>query len=125
MSGGAMNVSIRIEKVDLVAALRTYIERRLRFSLGRFSERLGRVRVRIADLNAGPGRADKSCSISAELIAPGLFVEQGAVNANLFISIDQATDRIGRSLDREMERGCGADVARNSKSRRFITSWRV
>ena len=50
-----MNVSIRIEKVDLVAALRTYIERRLRLSLGRFSGTLGRVRDRIADLNAGPG----------------------------------------------------------------------
>ena len=34
-----MNVNIRIEKVDLVAAPRTYIERRLRLSLGRFSGR--------------------------------------------------------------------------------------
>lgn len=42
-----MKVDVRIESEDLKGALRTYIQRRLHFTLGRFGEKLGRVRVRV------------------------------------------------------------------------------
>ena len=42
-----MNVDVRIRTADLNDALRTYIERRLRFSLGRFARTLGRVRIQV------------------------------------------------------------------------------
>jgi len=48
-----MDADIRILSTDLTEALQSYIERRLHFSLGRFGRRVGRVRVRITDVN-GP-----------------------------------------------------------------------
>ena len=46
-----MDAEIRILSTNLTEALQSYIERRLRFSLGRFGGRVGRVRVRISDVN--------------------------------------------------------------------------
>ncbi|HYY72182.1 MAG TPA: hypothetical protein VE778_01190 [Candidatus Bathyarchaeia archaeon] len=66
-----MNVDIRILSTDLTEALQSYIERRLHFSLGRFGRRVGRIRVRITDVNGLRGGADKACHVSAELPPSG------------------------------------------------------
>jgi putative sigma-54 modulation protein len=99
-----MDVDVRIHCADLAAALCNYVDRRLRFSLGRFGGRLGQVKVRITDLNGPRGGADKSCRISAELLPSGKLIWQEAVDPNLFVAIDHATERIGRTFARELER---------------------
>lgn len=99
-----MEVQIHIHNTDLVDALRNYIERRLHFSLGRFAGRLGRVKVKIADVNGPRGGIDKSCRISAELLPNRRLVLQEAVDANLFAAVDHATERIGRTFGRQVER---------------------
>jgi ribosome-associated translation inhibitor RaiA len=99
-----MNVEVRIQGADLVGALRSYTVRRLQFSLGRFVGRLGRVRVRISDINGPHGGIDKSCRISAELLPSGRVVRHETVDASLFTAIERATERIGRSLRRQLER---------------------
>jgi ribosome-associated translation inhibitor RaiA len=99
-----MNVEVRIQGADDVDALRSYILRRLELSLGRFAERLGRVRVRICDINGPHGGIDKSCRISAELLPSGRVVRHETVDASLFTAIERATERIGRSFRRQLER---------------------
>ena len=63
-----MNVDVRIRTADLSDALRTYIERRLHFALGRFAGALGRVRVQVDDVAGAQGTTDTSCRIRAELL---------------------------------------------------------
>jgi ribosome-associated translation inhibitor RaiA len=99
-----MNGDVRIRSADVENSLRTYIKRRLHFSLGRFAVKLGHIRVQVEDVAGARGTADKSCSIRAELLPTRRVLRQEAVDTNLYIAIDLATERIGRSFGRELER---------------------
>jgi ribosome-associated translation inhibitor RaiA len=99
-----MEVQFHIHNTDLVDALRNYVERKLHFSLGRFISRLGRVTVKIADINGPRGGVDKACRISAEMLPGRKLIWQEAVDANLFVAVDHATERIGRSFGRAVAR---------------------
>jgi len=85
-----MDADIRILNTDLTEALQSHIERRLHFSMGRFGRRMGRVRVRIPDVNGCRGVADKSCQIFAELLRTGKALLQQAVDANLCADLGRA-----------------------------------
>lgn len=102
-----MDADIRILSTDLTKALQSYIERRLHFSLGRFGRRVGRVRVRITDVNAVRGGTDKACHVSAELLPSGGTLIQQAVDANLYVAIGRATEGIGHSFARALGRNRG------------------
>ena len=99
-----MDTDIRILSSDLTEALQSYIERRLYFALGRFGRRVGRVRVRISDINGPRGGADKSCRISAELLPSSRTLLQQEADANLYVAIGRATIGIGRSFARALGR---------------------
>ncbi len=98
-----MEIEIRLLEADLGNAVKHYAVRRLRFALGRFSSRVGRVVIRISDINGSRGGVDQCCHITADLIRVGkIVVEQ--TDADLFAAIDRACDRLAQSLRREMER---------------------
>ena len=97
-----MDLEVRIHNTDLTAALRAYIDRRLRFSISRYGQ-LGRVTVRVSDLNGPRGGPDKCCRIVAELMPSGMVVLQ-VIDADLFGAIDRAVDRVGRALARQLAR---------------------
>lgn len=99
-----MNADIRILSTDLAEALQSYVERRLHFSLGRFGGRVGRVTVRISDVNGLRGGVDKACYVSAELLPSRAAVMQRAVDANLYAAIGRAAEGIGRSFARALGR---------------------
>ncbi|MBZ5553487.1 MAG: ribosome-associated translation inhibitor RaiA [Acidobacteriia bacterium] len=98
-----MNVKIRAENIDLADALKSYIDRRLHFSLSRFGDRVGLITVRVSDLNGPRGGIDKACRISAELVPFG-SVRVEDVDADLYTAIDRAVERLGRSFSRKLER---------------------
>lgn len=98
-----MELDVRVRDVDLTEAIKDYIERRLRFSLGRFGNQLGKVSVRVSDLNGPRGGVDKSCRISVELLPAGTVLTED-VSEDLFAAIDRAAERIGRSCSRKLER---------------------
>lgn len=98
-----MKIDIRTHRVELTEALRAYVERRLRFALGRFGERIAAVTVTIQDLNGPRGGVDKQCRITATLASAGhLRVE--VLDAEITPAVDQAAGRIGRTVAREFER---------------------
>lgn len=99
-----MNTDIRIFDTDLAQALRAYVERRLHFSLSRFGKRVGRVSVRITDLNDLRGGVDKACRVSAEFLPSGKILVQRAVDANLYAAISRATQGIGRAFAKALAR---------------------
>lgn len=99
-----MNINVRLQITDLDEALRTYIKRRLHFSLGRFAGRLGSIQVNVRDVAGARDTLDKACRIRAELLPSRHVLRQEAIDANLYLAIDLATERIGRSFERELER---------------------
>ncbi|MBM4320826.1 MAG: HPF/RaiA family ribosome-associated protein [Deltaproteobacteria bacterium] len=60
-----MRLEIRGLKMEVTEALRTHIERRVHFALGRYAASIDRVDVRITDLNASRGGIDKQCRMRA------------------------------------------------------------
>lgn len=98
-----MKVDIRARNLNLDGTARAYTVRRLAFALGRFGARIRGVTVRFEDTNGARGGTDKLCRVDIGLRPSGrLLVED--VDAELFLAIDRAADRAGRSVARLLER---------------------
>ncbi len=85
--------------------LREYIERRLRFALGRFSTAVGNVTARVTDANGPRGGSDKHCLIVVKLRAAGskpITVED--TDTDLRAAVTRASNRAGRCVARAIER---------------------
>lgn len=108
-----MEVEVRIQGTDSADAIRRYATRRIRFALGRFAPRVGRIVMRIADVNGVRGGVDQCCQISAELLPKGKVVLD-QVDADLFCAIDRASERIGQAFRREVQRARDARTRRDS-----------
>ncbi len=98
-----MHLEIRAGNVELADAMRLHLERRLRFALGRFDDRIRKVTVRLKDLNGPKGGTDQQCRISLDLIPKGKLIldEQ---SADVVVAMDRAADRVGRAVARRMHR---------------------
>lgn len=59
-----MELSIRTRSVEVTAALRKLIARRLQFALDAFGDRVSTASVYLADVNGPRGGVDKSCQIT-------------------------------------------------------------
>ena len=109
-------IKVLIQKRDfpITAILRKHLERRLGFVLGRFAERIGRVTVRFSTAH-GPLNGDrKRCEIAVGLRPHTVRAED--VDADLFAAVDNASDRLSRSVARAVEREDGAAPAQPSPS---------
>ena len=119
-----MNVDVRIKSEDLKSALRTYIQRRLHFTLGRFAGKLGRVRVRVEDVPGAGDLLEASCRIHAEILPARRVLRQEAVDRNLYVAVDLATERIGRSFERAIRNAGGfrteGDIASYSRKKALL-----
>src|SRR5581483_6014928 len=88
----------RMQTTDTAEVLKGYIERRLRFALGRFGDRVGHVTVRVSR-NAN----EHECRISTELMPFGRVAGKDT-DADLFSAVDRAAGRVGRLFGRELQR---------------------
>jgi ribosome-associated translation inhibitor RaiA len=97
-----VELEIRMVDVDHVEALRTYLQRRIRFALGRVSRSIRRVTVRVAD--GTPGGLGVEVRITLDLLPAGriVLIEQAP---ELHAAIDSAVDRLARAIARRMDRG--------------------
>ena len=93
-----MQIGFRIQNADATEALRGYVERRLRFAMGRFGNRVGQVKVHLSR-NGG----ENECRISAELQPFGRVAVRES-HPDLFAAMDRAAGRIGRLFGRELQR---------------------
>ena len=99
-----MHIDIQARQFRLTRALREHVLRRLRFALDASRPEVLRVRVRLFDENGPRGGEDKRCRIQLTLArAPALLVEDS--EADLYVAIDRAADRAGRTLARQLARG--------------------
>ena len=98
-----MRLIITGKKVELGEALREHIERRVYFALSRFSPRISRISVTVEDVNGPRGGIDKRCCIVVKLDrVEELQVE--ITDADVYDAVAAAADRVGRSVQRKLDR---------------------
>jgi putative sigma-54 modulation protein len=98
-----MQIDIQACNFLLTDALRSHAEQRLRFALTCCSDRIQRVVMQLSDINGPRGGADKCCHLHVVLAGlPDVVVDD--IEADLYIAIDRATDRAGRTVVRQIGR---------------------
>jgi putative sigma-54 modulation protein len=98
-----MQIDIQARQFSRTRALSYYTERRLRFALTRFEQRIQRISIWLTDVNGPKGGRDKHCRL--HVVLPGktdVIVEDTQVN--LYAAINRAIDRAGRTLVRKFDR---------------------
>ncbi len=80
-----------------------YIERRLRFALGRFGSRIEKVIVFLHDHNGPKGGIDKVCRVLVKTRGCGAVVA-AVVDSEWLVAVDRATARIGHTVARQIDR---------------------
>ena len=98
-----MQIDIRAHGFSLTGALRDYTERRLRFALTRVAGRVRLITVRFFDINGPRGGIDKRCRIRVILNGLAAVVIEDT-EADLYLGVDRAVDRIGRTVMRRLAR---------------------
>ena len=98
-----MQIDIQARVFSLTDALRSHAERRLRSALTCCDDHIQRVVMRLSDINGPRGGADKRCHLQVVLDGlPDVVIED--IEADLYIAIDRATDRAGRTVARKLDR---------------------
>lgn len=98
-----MRIDMQTRDFPLTEILRAYIERRISFALSsRFAQIRG-IRVRLWDINGPRGGVDKRCQIHITLPRLSDVVIEDT-EADLYVAIDRAIDRAGRTVHRRLAR---------------------
>jgi putative sigma-54 modulation protein len=98
-----MKVGIRARHIELTEALLAHVERRLRFALSRFGQKIRLAAAQLAAINEPRGGVDKQCRVTVTLSPSGKVMAE-ATDADLHTAIDRAADRLERSVTRELRR---------------------
>ena len=94
-----MSIDIQSSGFTLTPAIRNWTERRLRLALGSVGDYVLRSAIRLSDENGPRGGIDKRCTVRLTLPGqPAVVVAQQS--DDLYLAIDLACDRAGRSPDR-------------------------
>ncbi|MBP6808320.1 MAG: HPF/RaiA family ribosome-associated protein [Chromatiaceae bacterium] len=98
-----MQVDIQSRDFTLTNSLRDYLTKRLAYGLTGGDTAIGRVMVRLSDVNGPRGGEDKRCHIEVRLRGvPDVVIED--TQTDLYVAIDRATERAGRALLRRLGR---------------------
>lgn len=103
-----MEMDIKRQNLFPAPAVIERIERRLCFALSRFADRIGRVTVRVADINGPRGGVDKQCRIVVKLRPGGEVVIEDTAS-DLETAIDRGADRVQRAVVRALARTRATD----------------
>jgi len=117
-----MLINVALRKVTLSEQQHAWIERRIRFALGRFVSRIRRVSVTVGDINGLRGGVDKECRLQISLHPHGEVIvadvdtsfEGAAANVS-----ERAARTVARLLERSREARSESDRNRLSPSRRM------
>jgi ribosomal subunit interface protein len=98
-----MHIDIHTHGFSLTPGLREHVEKRLAYALSHAGDSIMRLTVRLSDINGPRGGDDKRCLIEARLKqTPAVVIED--VQADLYVAIDRAAERTGRTLARRLAR---------------------
>ncbi len=97
-----MQIEIQARNFSMTHAMRVHIERRLGFALSTCYRHVQRIMVRLSDINGPRGGNDKRCHL--EVILPGQAVAVEDTQADLYVAINRAASRAGRTVMRQLRR---------------------
>lgn len=98
-----MHIDIHTQGFSLTPGLREHVEKRLAYALSHAGDSITRLTVRLSDINGPRGGDDKRCLIEVRLKqTPAVVIED--VEADLYVAIDRAAERAGRTLARRLAR---------------------
>lgn len=98
-----MQFDIQARHFILTDALHDHAKKRLNFALSCCGEHIQRVVMRLSDINGPRGGEDKLCKLQVVLNGlPDVIVED--IQLDLYVAIDRAVDRAGRTVVRKIER---------------------
>ncbi len=98
-----MRIELRALNVEMDKAFRALVERRLDFALGRFSEHLHEVTIRLEDINGMRQGPDKQCRMTVSLHGGG-EVRVQATGSDLRTALDLAATRARQAVSRTVAR---------------------
>jgi putative sigma-54 modulation protein len=98
-----MLIDTRAMGFALTDAILRHVEARVESALGPFSRWVLTVTIRLDDVNADRGGDDKRCRIVVSLRRHGVEIAE-ATNADLYAAVDEAANRIRRSVRRATKR---------------------
>jgi putative sigma-54 modulation protein len=98
-----MRINIQARGFELTEGLRQHTERRLQFAIDWASDEVRTVKVRFSDINGPRGGQDKCCTIQIPIAGQRDVVIKDT-EADLYVAIDRAADRVERTLSRKLER---------------------
>jgi len=98
-----MQIQIHSDDFDLTEGLRDHIVKRLAYALNHGRDMISRVVVRLSDANGPRGGVDKRCGIEVRLKGASTIALDDT-QADLYVAIDRAAERTGRTLDRRIAR---------------------
>lgn len=98
-----MQIEIRGQHIHLDDSVKSHIERRLSFALGRFRSHILKVVFRATDVNGPKGGMDKQCKVTVELLPSGSHVVED-IDSDVMLAVDRMAERLGRIVEREVGR---------------------
>ncbi len=98
-----MRILLKSLGFNVEESFRQHVARRLQAALSHWTDRLGRVVVRLVDANGPRGGLDKTCSVHLEVLR-GEPVVVTAVSSDYYSAVDLAIRRAGRLASRTFER---------------------
>jgi putative sigma-54 modulation protein len=101
--GIKMNFELRTHHVDLVNALRAYVQRRLQFKLGRHAGHVRKLNLRLTEQDGAASGNAKLCLIAAELVPSGKLIIMETAS-DLYVAVSRAIERLRRALRRKLGR---------------------
>jgi ribosomal subunit interface protein len=101
--GNQMHIQIHADDFDLTEGLRDHVAKRLAYAMNHGRDIVSRIVVRLSDVNGPRGGVDKRCGIEVRLKgSPTIAIDD--TEADLYVAIDRAAERTGRTLDRRIAR---------------------
>lgn len=98
-----MRVTIRMRSPGTSASVRSAIERRVRFGLGRFGSQIQRTDIVLDDVNGPRGGRDQRCTVRVHTPAfPPIVIEVTDIES--LAAVDRAVDRAARHVRDKLNR---------------------
>ncbi len=98
-----MQINVHSSDFPLTQALEDYARKHVRFAFGEREERIGRIHIRLGDVNGPRGGADKVCKVHVVLPGkPDVFIEDVALD--MYVAINRALSRAAICVDRRLVR---------------------
>ena len=117
-----MKIEMRTRGVTATKELKAHVQRRMRFALHRFGERVRRLHVLLEDINGPKGGIDIHCKLRVELAGGGDMVIHEN-HQDPFSAVSRASERISHAVGRRVDH---LNTKRNGKIRRLkpLLHWR-